>query len=267
MARTSPDKTRSETESRPDRPARQGHASLDLAARNLKAAKIERLLDLEHRSGPLRILEIGTGSGGIASYFATHPILDCHVDAVDVEDTRQIRDQYRFRLIEGTALPFSEASFDLVISNHVIEHVGDEDSQIDHLREVRRVLKPDGVGYLAQPNRWQWIEPHYKLAGLSWLPERSRTAYLRLRRRGHHYDCRPLSAGRLETLLEKAGFEFEQQHRRALLLTFEIERPDSLAYRWVFKRLPTWTYRLLRRLFPTLIYVLRPDLPKQSSSR
>src|SRR3546814_2152088 len=45
------------------------HAVLDLPSRRFKGLKIERLLDLASRPQPIRMLEIGTGSGGIAHYF------------------------------------------------------------------------------------------------------------------------------------------------------------------------------------------------------
>lgn len=51
------------------------HVALDLASRDRKAQKIERLLGLADRPQPIRLLEIGTGSGGIAHYFGTHPRL------------------------------------------------------------------------------------------------------------------------------------------------------------------------------------------------
>lgn len=235
---------------------RRGHAVLDLVSRTPKARKIEALLDLPASGQPLRLLEVGTGSGGIAHYFGTHPRLRCEVDAVDVNDTRQIRDGYRFSLVHGVRLPFPDAHFDAVISNHVIEHVGDRAAQREHLTELRRVLKPDGAGYLAVPNRWQCVEPHYRLAFLSWLPERWRSPYLRWRRRGDEYDCRPLTVPALEALLAEAGFRFTQQHGRALRLTFELERPRALAYRVFLRHVPETVYARLRRVFPTLIYTI-----------
>jgi SAM-dependent methyltransferase len=47
-------------------------------------------------------------------------------------------------------LPFPARSFDVVLSNHVIEHVL---NQRLHLGEIRRVLADRGVCYLATPNR------------------------------------------------------------------------------------------------------------------
>ena len=186
--------------------ARQPHAVLDLPSRRLKGLKIEQLLGLAERRQPLRLLEIGTGSGGIAHYFATHPTLRCEVMAVDVVDQRLIRDGYDFRLVHDTVLPFADASFDVVLSNHVIEHVGERPAQLEHLRELRRVMAHGGVGCLAVPNRWMLVEPHYRLAFLSWLPRPLRSPYLCLMRRGQLHDCEPLTVQRLESLLAEAGF-------------------------------------------------------------
>ena len=238
-----------------------GHAVLNLGSRNAKARKIEALLGLAAAAQPVRLLEVGTGSGGIAHHFATHPGRRFEVDAVDVNDSRQIQDGYRFTQVSDIELPFPDGQFDVVISNHVIEHVGDRTAQRGHLAELRRVVKPDGVGYLAVPSRWQLVEPHYRLAFLSWLPVAWRTPYLRWRRRGDDYDCRPLSVRELEPLLAEAGFHFVQQHGRALRATFELERPHAWLYRAFLKHVPEAVYERLRRAFPTLIYILKPVTP------
>jgi SAM-dependent methyltransferase len=241
----------------PEAVIRQPHAVLDLASRGPKARKIERLLALGERPGPLRLLEVGCGAGGISHWFATATGGRFVVDAVDVTDARQVHDGYRFVRVPGTALPFDEASFDVVISNHVIEHVGDDAAQAHHLSELRRVLASGGVGYLAMPNRWMLVEPHYSLALLSWWPEAWRTRWLRLWRRGEVYDCRPLSRADLERRLAAAGFAFEQLHGEALRATFEIERPQAPLWRHVLRHLPGWAHRAARSIYPTLIYRLR----------
>lgn len=202
---------------------RQPHAVLDLASRRQKALKIERLLNLSSMTQPVRLLEIGTGSGGIAHYFATHQSLQCNVTAVDVIDQRMVQDDFKFMVVKDTQLPFADESFDVVLSNHVIEHVGDREAQRHHLREIYRVMSSDAAGYLAVPNRWMLVEPHYRLIFLSWLPQSFRSYYVRLLRRGYSYDCRPLSLNQLEGILDDAGFVYRNICTAALKETLVIE--------------------------------------------
>lgn len=234
-------------------PARQPHAVLDLRSRAWKAMKIERLLELANRPGPIRLLEVGTGSGGIAHYFGTHPTLRCAVTAVDVCDSRLVHEGYEYRRVDGVELPFGDSTFDVVITNHVIEHVGDAGAQHRHLAEIHRVMQPRGVGYLAVPNRWMLTEPHYRLKFLSWLPHAWRTPYLRLAGKGTFYDCEPLQMRQLERMLAAAGFRYRNLCIEAWRATFEIERPRSLSA-FVLRGVPDATLRPLRRIIPTLIY-------------
>jgi ubiquinone/menaquinone biosynthesis C-methylase UbiE len=238
------------------KPERQPHISEDLRSRQHKAMKIERLLELERRKQPLRMLEVGTGSGGIASYFGRHPTLACEVTAVDVRDIRVTTDGFRFERVEGTELPFADGTFDVVISNHVVEHVGLDDAQKRHLAELRRVLADRGVGYLAVPNRWMIVEPHYRVAFLSWLPRAWRSRYLKLRGKGTFYDCEPLTLGQIEAMLTETGFAYENIGVRAIRATLDIERPRGWLHA-LLKRIPDRALARFDALVPTLIYRLR----------
>lgn len=237
------------------RPHRLPHVALDLASRNRKALKIERLLGMAGRHQPLHILEIGTGSGGIAHYFGTHHQMRCEVTAVDVSDNRLVHEGYSYRQVQGVELPFDAATFDVIISNHVIEHVGDAKAQARHLAEIRRVMKPDGDGYLAVPNRWMLTEPHYRLMFLSWWPPSWRTPYLRLMRKGEFYDCEPLEKHRLERMLSDAGLGYRNLCIEALRETLATERPQAMLTRWI-GMVPDGVLKPLRVVIPTLIYRL-----------
>lgn len=46
---------------------------------------------------------------------------------------------------------------DVILTNHVIEHVGEYESQLEHLNEIKRLLK-NGIAYLAVLNKWMLIE-------------------------------------------------------------------------------------------------------------
>ncbi|MBC7358441.1 MAG: class I SAM-dependent methyltransferase [Desulfacinum sp.] len=235
---------------------RKPHAVLDLDSRRKKALKIERLLNLSERPQPLRLLEIGTGSGGIAHYFATHPKLQCIVTAVDVVDQRTVKDGFEFRLVRDTNLPFRDGVFHVVLSNHVIEHVGELEAQKNHLREMRRVMRTDGVGYLATPNRWMVVEPHYRLPFLSWLPRPMRHRYVRSTKKGEYYDCEPLSFRLLERYLEETGFLYQNLTEAAVRETLRLESGREVLATWISK-IPASLTQKLNFLAPTIIYRLR----------
>lgn len=236
-------------------PERKPHAATDAASRRPKAQKIERLLGLDAWRGPIQLLEVGCGSGFIAHYFATHPTLKCAVSAVDVHDNRQVHESFDYQAVTGVDLPFPDAHFDVVISNHVIEHVGNESDQIRHLREIRRVLKTDGAAYLAVPNRWMLTEPHYQLKFLSWLPRSWRSTYLRWHGKGDFYDCEPLELSQLERMLEAAGLRYRNLCIEGWRVTFQIERPGRWSTR-VLAQLPDTLLHPLTPIIPTLIYRL-----------
>ena len=230
------------------------HAVLDVESRRRKAAKIARLLGLDDRSVSLRILEVGCGSGAISRELAT--MSPGHkVDAVDTVDTRVVTDGYRFHLVTGAELPFDAETFDIVISNHVIEHVGPMPTQRHHVAEIHRVLRRGGTGYLAVPNRWRLVEPHYRLPALSVWPRAWRTPYLRMLRGGEEYDCEPLGAWTLERMLKEAGFHATRLGVEALRATLDLEHPGSLPTRMVH-RAPSAMLRPFEPALPTLIYRL-----------
>src|SRR5262249_4744849 len=50
--------------------------------------------------------------------------------------------------------PYDDSSFDGCISNYVLEHVADP---VEHLAEIRRVLKPGGAYVFRTPNRYHYV--------------------------------------------------------------------------------------------------------------
>jgi SAM-dependent methyltransferase len=181
------------------RPPKLSHAVLDIESRRRKAKLITDLID--EVIGPISrmdVLEIGTGSGYIASLIAPKCRSFVSVDIVD----ERLQADFSFELVSSEVLPFESASFDLVISNHVIEHVDDQGL---HLRESGRVLREGGAIYLSTPNRYTFNEPHFRLPFLSWLPSSFRDSYVRLARKGAAFDVRPLSYGDLLRLAHHEG--------------------------------------------------------------
>jgi SAM-dependent methyltransferase len=110
----------------------------------------------------------------------------------------------------GEHLPFPDASFDLVLSHEVLEHVQDD---VQAVKEIVRVLKPGGRLVLFVPNRGYPFETHgvywrgrYHFGNkplVNWLPRpwRNRLApHVRIYGRG---DLAKLFAGQPVRIVER----------------------------------------------------------------
>lgn len=121
----------------------------------------------------LKILDLGSGNGGLAIAFSK---AGAEVSGVDIEKelvdvSRRQADfhdeKINFHLYDGATLPFGNGYFDAIVSVSVLEHVTDP---VNFFKEAWRVLKPGGFFYLAFPNRLWPKETHTGLWGITYLP-------------------------------------------------------------------------------------------------
>jgi len=76
--------------------------------------------------------------------------VDVSAEAVDHAARHYRRPNLRFEQGSASALAFADHSFDVVVSFETIEHLHE---QREMLREIRRVLRADGVLIISSPNR------------------------------------------------------------------------------------------------------------------
>jgi SAM-dependent methyltransferase len=105
---------------------------------------------------PHRILDLGCGSGSLARQLA-----GLNVIGIDLN----VRELAANRLSAAVCarsdeLPLADASFDLVICHHSLEHFRDI---ADTIREIRRILKPGGRLFVSIPEGRSFSDVLYRL--------------------------------------------------------------------------------------------------------
>jgi ubiquinone/menaquinone biosynthesis C-methylase UbiE len=135
----------------------------------------------------LRVADVGCSTGFIADELtrAGGRTIGIDIDRPGLAmAAERFGDRVLFTLAEGDALPLPDRSVDVIVFNHIYEHVVDPDAVVT---ELHRVLSDDGVIYLGLGNRLGVMEPHYKLPFLSYLPPALADRYVRASGRAEHY--------------------------------------------------------------------------------
>lgn len=211
------------------------HAVLDFKSRKEKASAIIKILKNYKDIKNCKMLDIGTGSGVIASELGN---ISKSVYSIDIIDERISKNNFVFKKVKNEKLPFKDNEFDIVISNHVMSHVKNDKM---HLMEIRRILKEDGIVYLSMLNRIWPLEPNFNLLFLSWLPKKLADSYVRFCRKGYYYNVNPLTYFKFTKKIRKF-FTYED-------VTIRIIRNKRV--------MPTMIYSALKIFSPVWIFILR----------
>jgi SAM-dependent methyltransferase len=164
-----------------------------LAAR-ARARRHEHFFALTGVGPQSRVLDVGCGRIGLR---ALEPQLD--ITGVDLAERPEYPGPF-VRADAAAGLPFEDASFDLVYSSSVIEHV-EPARRAAFAAELRRV----GRGWFVQTPAFSFpIEPHSLLPGAHWLNPRLRRSYWRLGAAGSWEEISLLRRAELETLFGPA---------------------------------------------------------------
>jgi SAM-dependent methyltransferase len=196
-----------------------------LLDRQRKAQMVEAILT-DYLGATLqgyKILDIGSGNAGISECLNVHHKLF----SVEVQEVRVNPDNgIPFEQVSDEYLPFEDNYFDIVLSHHVIEHVGDQGL---HLNEIRRVLTDDGICYMATPNKSSPIME------------------------GHVGNEKVLRYRNMQPLFESARFQVNEYGLKVF-----IEPEKYLCEISVGRFLPAFMIKPLKGLFPSHMFVLKP---------
>jgi ubiquinone/menaquinone biosynthesis C-methylase UbiE len=118
-------------------------------------------------AGGKSVLDVGCNTGygtDILSRSARRTVgVDVSPEAVRAATQQYGNERIEFQLIDGKQLPFPDASFELVVSCQVVEHVVDYGA---YFSEIKRVLTPAGVAIFTTPNAKLRLDPGMK----PWTP-------------------------------------------------------------------------------------------------
>ena len=134
-----------------------------------RARKAATIVDLMERTGARRLLFVGAmASGTEPNEGIVERLVAASADeVVSINLYDPGRQPWPYLIADGCHMPFLDDSFDLVVSNAVVEHVGLEPDQRAFVAEHVRV---GGNWVITTPNRWFPVESHTSTLFQHWLP-------------------------------------------------------------------------------------------------
>jgi ubiquinone/menaquinone biosynthesis C-methylase UbiE len=228
----------------------------DIKGRTQKFEKILSVLqDFHPGTQSLNCLDIGCSSGIITSLLGNHFQMSIGMDidqeAIEYAQNHSSSPRAQFLIADSMALPFHNNSMDVIVCNHIYEHVPQAKQMMD---EVYRVLKEDGLCYFSAGNKYMIIEGHYRLPFLSWLPKPFAHLYLNLAGKGEFYYEQHLSFGGLKKLVGKFriyNYTLSIIRNPKKFLATDIFDTQTFLYRWI-----RWVAPYLYPWIPTYIWIL-----------
>lgn len=167
--------------------------------------------------GKISILDFGCGSGttsyGVLKRIALHcPNFSYQITGYDVsekaiENFVLLHEKSKGFVGEVESSSFKDESFDLIFLNDVLEHVVNTDML---MREIKRILRPDGILILTTPNLSAWFNRILFLLG--WQPIFTEISY-----EGIFGRPGAENVGHLRVFTAKALIEFLQYHEFRVL--------------------------------------------------
>lgn len=250
-------------------------AATTVARRALDAVGIEEL------QGAPTILDHGASAGfnsfALQTAFPQARVVGLDPDglAIGVANAMSTRlrtedgsNRPRFVRGAGESLPFRDATFDLVVSVTVIEHVRDVDRC---LAELARVLRPGGSAYIETPNYAWPLEPHLGVLVPPVGSKRVLRWFARAQGKGDHLGylehLNLVRPGTLEAAMRRAGLSWRNLAAEKLGRVLAGDTEDVVAYERAGRLLaavgrspigrPLSRWLLSSGLYPSLMYAAR----------
>ncbi len=185
-----------------------------------KKEKIKEILKFLKPTTNIKCLEVGCDKGVTSFFLRTRggDWSSADTDEQNVKDTKEIVDKNVF-LIDPAKLLFDDSSFDCIIAIDFLEHISQEET---FLKEVNRILRPDGKFYITVPNA------DNKKLSIRNLRELMSIYY------GHVKEGYSLTE--LQEMLNKAGFKINRVKTFCRFFTQFIELLINFVYVFILNK-------------------------------
>jgi ubiquinone/menaquinone biosynthesis C-methylase UbiE len=226
-----------------------------------KKPKVDKMLAILRDCGaldnnPRKAVDIGCSAGfftmALAPHFKEVVGLDIDEQALALATQGCNAPNVRFARGDSMWLDLADDSVDLVLCNHVYEHVPDARQLF---REIHRVLRPGGRCYLGAASRLTPIEPHYHLPFLSWLPKPLAHRYMRITGKGREYYENLTTFGGIRKLI--ADFEVQDYTLAVIADPDRFCARDMLPAGGWLARIPMQVWQACYRILPSYLFILR----------
>jgi SAM-dependent methyltransferase len=105
-----------------------------------------------HLKPGMTILELGCGTGSFTGELARSGAdviaIDVSPELLEIARANSSAPNVRYEIQNAYALTYSDATFDSIVGSSILHHLEIEEA----LREIYRVLKPNGTIYFTEPN-------------------------------------------------------------------------------------------------------------------
>lgn len=121
----------------------------------------------------IKILDWGCGKGELIDYLKNYNF-NCYGVEISKFKMQEKNLEYKnnnekiFLININNKTHFESDSFDIIITNQVIEHIDNKDS---FLLEINRILKKGGISYNILPAKYRINEVHLKMPFIHWFPK------------------------------------------------------------------------------------------------
>ena len=231
---------------------------MDASYKASKVSKMLAILDNAELSGSALAVDVGCSVGffckAISSRYDSVIGLDIDKEAIEIA-SRDAPANVRFEVADSMALPFEDGTVDLLLCNHVYEHVPDAAKLFD---EIYRVLKPEGACYLGAASRLTVIEPHYHLPFLSWLPKPLAHLYMKVFGKGSEYYENLRTYWGIRRLINK--FEVSDFTLRILDDPDKFFARDMIPEGGIIDMIPKKVWKMFYHFLPSYIYILKKSV-------